>query len=109
MGSLINHGGNLWRSFGVIGDMIRCIERLTGLLLLVLVLLASTPRPVDACSCAGSPSVPQAKDAATAVFAGTVTTAPGGFGGVFGLGDSVTFRVERSWKGVDTELSLIHI
>ncbi len=86
--------------------MIRCIERLTGLLLLVLVLLAGTSRPASACSCAESPTVAAAKDTATAVFAGTVTEASGGSGGIdsaLGLGDSVTFRVERSWRGVETQ------
>lgn len=47
--------------------------------------------------------MPAAREAATAVFAGTVTQAPGGFGAMLRVGGSVTFRVERSWKGVDTE------
>ncbi len=80
--------------------------RLILLLSLSLVLLGSAPRSASACSCAEKPSVRAAMDAATAVFTGTVTKTSGGGGGidgVLGLGDSVTFRVERSWKGVSTE------
>jgi hypothetical protein len=80
--------------------------RLILLLSLALVLLAGAPRSASACSCAAKPSVAAAKDSAAAVFAGTVAKTSGGGGGingVLGLGDSVTFRVQRSWKGVSTQ------
>ncbi|NTU82106.1 MAG: hypothetical protein HGA45_22460 [Chloroflexales bacterium] len=75
----------------------RHIALLVALSVMALAALAYQPRPTYACSCTPPPPPLQARDSATAVFAGTVSgIAPADPGRASVL---VTFDVQQIWKG----------
>lgn len=71
-----------------------------GVIALFFILLAGFD--VFACKCANPPTVEQSFEQSAAVFYGTVEKVSGGDKII-----SAVFRVEKSWKGVDTAEALV--